>query len=167
MTASSTVLSWNGSSPCARPALFTSTSTPPNASTAGFTLASTSSRLLTSRTSVSTRIPYCCSKSSLIATKRSARRPASNKLSPSLANARAHSRPIPEVAPVTKILRFISIPPLKDGPEGLPKPPPAGSDYALRASQGQSRFWKPFRTCLKNVILISRKDFRYEKRERK
>ena len=126
---------------------------------------STSSRLLTSRTSVSTRIPYCCSKSSLIAAKRSARRPASNKLSPSLANARAHSRPIPEVAPVTKILRFISIPPLKDGPDGLPKPPPAGSDYALRASQGQSRFWKPIRTCFKYVILISRKDFRYGKKE--
>ena len=107
VTASSTVLSWKGSKPCARPALFTRISTPPKASIAAETLLSTSSRLRTSRTKVSTRTPYSLDKRACTSANTSERRPEIKTLSPYFAYASAIQRPIPDVAPVTKTLRAI------------------------------------------------------------
>ncbi len=125
------------------PALFTSTSTPPNRSTAVAVTASTTACSLRSPVTA-TASPLACSISFTTASAPSAFRSATRTLAPSAAKASAAARPMPEPAPVTMTPRPSSPLAMRCScPECEGSAPPGGCPpYDLMSSSDIKLWWR-------------------------
>ena len=103
---SSGLPSYSGSSPSAKPALFTSTSISSHSVGNSWMYFVAFLRSLTSKASVNTSVPFSVS-SFLISFRRCSFLPVRISLSPFSANFLAQARPIPLVAPVINTILFI------------------------------------------------------------